>query len=425
MQGDGRLEPAMAVGEDPRHYARRVAIMREATLSGTCPPCLPRPVIAASWRRMALFGLDPDHNEHDPVLSSDEVELRRRESGLAEALPVLRDGLIGLAEDAGHIMVVADHEGRVLWRDGSAAVVRKADELGFSEGAGWREESAGTNAIGTTLAVGRPVQVFSAEHYVRTHHNWTCAASPLRSPRDGRLLGVVNISSPASTFHPTTLALVDAVAHLAEAQLRLRHLADMERLRSVALPVMSRVEGRAFVTDTDGWVAATSGLAPVEKIALPQNVAAGRIWLPAYGGCDVEPLPGGWLVRAVDAESRAPVTTVVLDLSQSALPGLTVCGGKTTWSHSLTPRHAEILYLLSHHRSGRTARQLALDLFDDPTRVVTVRAEMSRLRKHLGGILQTKPYRIAENLDVVVHRPVNGERPLPYSGAPGVQRIPA
>jgi hypothetical protein len=425
VQGDERLEAAMAAGEDPRHYARVVAMMRAATLSGTRLPCLPRPVIADSWRRMAQLGLDPDHNEHDPVLSSDEVEVRRRESGLAEALPVLRDGLMGLAEEAGHIMVVADHEGRVLWRDGCAVVVRRADELGISEGAAWREESAGTNAVGTTLAVGRPVQVFSAEHYVRTHHSWTCAASPLRSPRDGRVLGVVNISSPAMTFHPTTLALVDAVAHLAEAQLRLRHLADLERLRSVALPLMARVEGRAFVTDADGWVAATSGLAPVEKIALPQKVKAGRVWLPAYGGCDVEPLPGGWLVRAVDGESRAHVTTVVLDLSKAALPGLTVSGEKISWSHSLTPRHAEILYLLSHHRSGRTARQLALDLFGDPTRVVTVRAEMSRLRKHLGGILQTKPYRIAENLDLVVHRPANGERPLPYSGAPGVRRIPA
>ncbi|MFD2422377.1 GAF domain-containing protein [Amycolatopsis pigmentata] len=415
----------MAAGEDPRHYARLVAMMREATLSGARPPCVPRPVIAESWRRMVRLGLDPDHNEHDPVLTSDEVEARRRESGLTEALPVLRDGLMGLAEEAGHIMVVADHEGRVLWRDGSAVVVRKADELGFSEGAGWREESAGTNAVGTTLAVGRPVQVFSAEHYVRTHHNWTCAASPLHSPRDGRLLGVVNISSPATTFHPTTLALVDAVAQLAEAQLRLRHLADLERLRSVALPVISRVEGRAFVTDADGWVAATAGLAPVEKIALPQNITAGRIWLPAYGGCDVEPLPGGWLVRAVDSESRAYVTTVLLDLSKPAFPELTVSGGKINWSHSLTPRHAEILYLLSHYRAGRTARQLAVDLFDDPTRVVTVRAEMSRLRKHLGGIVQTKPYRIAENLDLVVNRPANGDRPLPYSGAPGIRRIPA
>lgn len=424
MHGDDRLEPAMAAGENPRHYARLVAMMREATLSGTRPPCLPRPVIADSWRRLARLGLDPEHNEHAPLLSSDELEKRRREPELAEALPVLRNGLVGLAEEAGHIMLVADHEGNVLWRQGSATVRRQADDLGLTEGANWHEDWAGTNGAGTTLVARRPVQVFSAEHYVRTHHPWTCAGSPLHSPRDGRLLGVVTIANPASTFHPTTLALVDAVTQLAEAQLRLRHLTDLERLRSVALPVVSRVEGRAFVTDTDGWVAATAGLAPVEKIALPQHLTAGRIWLPAYGGCDVEPLPGGWLVRAVDSESRACATTVLLNLSKPAFPELTVSGGKINWSHGLTPRHAEILYLLSHHRAGRTARQLAVDLFDDPTRVVTVRAEMSRLRKHLGGIVQTKPYRIAENLDLVVGRPENGDRPLPYSDAPGVRRIP-
>jgi transcriptional regulator of acetoin/glycerol metabolism len=227
VHGEDRLEPAMAAGEDPRHYARLVAMMREATLSGTRPPCLPRPVIADSWRRMARLGLDPDHNEHAPLLSSDELEKRRRESGLAEALPVLRNGLVGFAEEAGHIMVVADDQGHVLWRQGSATIRRQADDLGLTEGANWHEDSAGTNAAGTTLVARRPVQVFSAEHYVRTHHPWTCAASPLRSPRDGRVLGVVNIANPASTFHPTTLALVDAVAQLAEAQLRLRHLADL------------------------------------------------------------------------------------------------------------------------------------------------------------------------------------------------------
>ena len=422
---ESRLEAALPAGEDPRRHAHMLARLREDTLSGSAPQGVPRPVIAASWQRMNRLGLDPDQNEHARVLGSDEVERRRRESGLAEALPVLRSGLVGLAEEAGHIMVIVDRDGRVLWRDGSSAVRRRADSLGFREGANWHEDVVGTNAIGTALVTRRPVQVYSAEHYVRTHHAWTCAAAPLHSPRDGQLLGVVDISGPAPTVHATTLALVDAVAKLAEAQLRLRHLADLERLRAVALPTLSRVRGRALVTDLHGWVAAATGVAPVDRITLPRGVTAGRAWLPTFGGCDVEPLPGGWLVSVVDTDHRPVATRVVLDVSAAATPTLTVSGAGTSWSQPLTPRHAEILYLLARHRSGRSARELALDLFGDPDRVLTVRAEMSRLRKHFAGILHPKPYRFADDLDLVVQEPPGGEQVLPHSTAPGIRRTAA
>lgn len=92
----------------------------------------------------------------------------------------------------------------------------------------------GTNAIGTALVTRTPLQVHSAEHFVRSHHGWTCAASPLHDPRDGRLLGVVDVSGPAATVHPATLSLVSAVARVAEGELRARHWAAVERLRSAA-----------------------------------------------------------------------------------------------------------------------------------------------------------------------------------------------
>lgn len=96
------------------------------------------------------------------------------------------------------------------------------------------------------------MQVYSAEHYVRSHHPWTCAAAPLHDPRDGRLLGVVDLSGHPDTVHATTLALVDAVARLAESQLRHAHLAELTRLRAAAVPVQAKVAGRALVTDAHG-----------------------------------------------------------------------------------------------------------------------------------------------------------------------------
>ncbi|WP_245901018.1 GAF domain-containing protein [Prauserella shujinwangii] len=416
------LEAALPAGEDPRRYARVLARMHEAAVSGEAPPEAPRPVIGASWQRMRRLGLDPDRGQEPAPLAVAELEARRRASGLADALPILRDGLISVAEEAAHIMVVVDHDGRVLWRDGSTAVRRRADGLGFTEGVSWNEDRVGTNAIGTALVARRPLQVYSAEHYVRTHHAWTCAAAPMHDPRDGRLLGVVDLSGPAATVHATTLALVVTVARLAEAQLRNAHLAELERLRAATVPTLSKVPGRALVADRHGWVAAVSGLTPVDRISLPNSCRPGEVWLPAFGTCRLEPVPGGWLVRLAgeDAERTRP-TRVTLDVRSPRGCVLTVTGSSGTWSHPLSPRHAEMLYVLAAHREGRSAAQLALDLFGDPARTVTVRAEMSRLRRQLGSILERRPYRFADDLDVVLERPAEPERILPHSVAPAIR----
>ncbi|OXM71625.1 GAF domain-containing protein [Amycolatopsis vastitatis] len=418
--GQRDLEAALPAGVDPRRYARVLAQVHEAALSGKALPSRPRAVIGASWQRMRRFGMDPDSRAAAPVLTFEELEARRRASGLAEALPTLRSGLISLAEQAAHIMVIADAGGAVLWRDGSAAVRRRADGLGFVEGVDWQEESVGTNAIGTALVARSPVQVYSAEHYVRAQHSWTCAAAPLHDPRDGRLLGVVDLSGPASTVHATTLALVDAVTRLAESQLRTTHLTELERLRGFAVPVLAKVGGPAVVADEHGWVAAAAGLAPVDRIALPTGLAPGRVWLPAYGNCAVEPVPGGWLIRPTGNEA-APPTRVVLDVRSPREPELTVSSAAGTWTHRLSPRHAEMLYVLASRRDGRSASELSADLFGDAGRTVTVRAEMSRLRRHFGGILGAKPYRFADDVEVVVRRPSAPEAVLPHSLAPAIR----
>jgi GAF domain-containing protein len=62
---------------------------------------------------------------------------------------------------------------------------------------------------------------------------------------------------------------------------------------------------------------------------------------------------------------------------------------------TLTGRHADILVLLSRHPEGLTADHLALLLDEKDLDVVTVRAEMSRLRRVVGAdLIASKPYRL-------------------------------
>lgn len=62
---------------------------------------------------------------------------------------------------------------------------------------------------------------------------------------------------------------------------------------------------------------------------------------------------------------------------------------------ALTQRHAEILILLSRHPSGLSAEELAVLLDERDLDPVTVRAEMSRLRRVLGAeVVGSRPYRL-------------------------------
>ncbi|MEW2131250.1 GAF domain-containing protein [Streptomyces sp. NPDC005435] len=415
------MNMARLAAVDAAQAARVLNEVREARLAGKRARIAPRPVIEQSWARMLRSGLDPEHGRGSRLLSAEEVGRRRRESPLRLVLPVLREGLLSVADVARHIMVVADAEGRVLWREGDPAVLRKADILGFEPGADWREGAVGTNGVGTPAVVRRPVQVFGAEHFVRSHASWTCSGAPITDPRDGRLLGVVDVSGPLETMHPATLAWVDSVAKLAEARLRELHLTSLERLRTVGAPVLARLEGRALVVDRDGWTAAVTGMPYVRRLALPNSLSPGRRWLAALGSCAVEPLAGGWLVRAADETASA--VRLTLDLSRPGRRTLTVSGAAGPWSRELSARHAELLLLLAEHRAGRSAAGLAEDLFGDASRTVTVRAEMSRVRRYLGALLLDRPYRFRQDADVEVLLPEEPAELLPHSTAPALARL--
>jgi hypothetical protein len=240
----------------------------------------------------------------------------------------------------------------------------------------------------------------------------------------GRLLGAVDLSGPAATVHPSTIALVDAVARLAELELRAVHARRTERLRAVAAPVLAREPGRALVVGVDGVTAAVTGGPGPDRVALPERLGAGLLELPGLGPVVAEPLPGGWLLRLDGAAARDRAAHLVLDLA-GGRPQVRVTGGAGAWSCELSPRHAEILLALAEHRDGRSAAELAADLFGDPTRTVTVRAEVSRLRRAVGPLVEHRPYRVAPHLAVDVRLPRPADRLLPTSTAPVVERLRA
>jgi len=91
----------------------------------------------------------------------------------------------------------------------------------------------------------------------------------------------------------------------------------------------------------------------------------------------------------------------MLDLSAS--PSVEVRGSLHQWRSPLTLRHAEILTLL--HRAGPaglSAAELSRSIHGDADHVVAVRAEVSRLRRKLGAVVASQPYRISPAVDLTV-----------------------
>ncbi|MGW2251307.1 GAF domain-containing protein [Kitasatospora sp. NPDC001660] len=395
----------------------------------------PRPEIGDSWARLRRLGLDPDSGAAAVHLGPAEIEVRRRASGLEAVMPVLRETLIQPVDQAPLILAIADAEGHVLWQEGERGLRRSADRIGFLVGARWAEESVGTNGIAAALRNQRPMHVHSAEHYLRSHHSWTCVAAPVHDPGTGRLIGAVNLSGPAHNVRPYLLQLTTTAARLAETELRAHRLESLHQLRTMAAPLLARVAGPALVVDAAGWTAASAGLPPPARLRLPAEGWGGTAvqWVPGLGECVLEPLADGWLVRPVrrsDADGagapgaeQAQGARLCLDLRRADRPELSVQGAAGGWSHTLSPRHTELLLLLATGRNGSTAAQLADALFGDPARTVTVRAELSRLRRYLGGLLAHRPYRFAESVLVTVLGPDDPYDLLPSSSAPAVRRL--
>jgi PAS domain-containing protein len=377
---------------DLAHLARDLTRIHDAVITGASPPVQPRALVKRSWDRMLRLGLDPAGANRRVVDDEAKIESRRQRSKLRLVIEEMRSVLLRAPDAAPFILVVTDADGVILWRDGAASARRQADGLGFVEGAHWSESVVGTNAIGTALTEETNVQLFSAEHFESTQHPWYCSAVPVHDPHTGALLGIVDISGPALTLHPAVESLVTTAVRLAEARLMIAQQEQLNSLRDRMSAMLASTPGPALVVDDEGWVAYQQGVRSRDRIEAP---AADRsILIPGAGLCLPERITGGWLLRPA-GEHRAAVT-----LRTSAEPPvLDIDSGSDPFVVPLTPRRAQILEAVtSAGPTGISAAELSRQLYGDSDHLVTVRAEVSRLRRSIGALLATQPYRWAEGV---------------------------
>ena len=167
------------------------------------------------------------------MADDDEAAARWEVHPLVTSAPLIRECMAGIADDAGHLMVISDADGTLLWLEGAPRVrLAAANSMNFAVGALWSEGGAGTNAIGTALAADHAVQVFAAEHFNEVVQEWTCAAAPVHDPETGEGARHRRPHEPHEHVHPHSFAVAVATAGAVEAQLRVSmHERDL-RMRS-------------------------------------------------------------------------------------------------------------------------------------------------------------------------------------------------
>ncbi|MBS7546867.1 MULTISPECIES: helix-turn-helix domain-containing protein [Dietzia] len=285
-------------------------------------PAVASAIVAQSWERSRRRGIDPDRADPPVDLQGPALSEHLAAHRMAAVLPMVEKVLVSGVVTSGHLVAVADADGRLLWLYGDRGVRSRAERMAFVPGALWSDDAVGANAPGLALRHDVPVRVRGAEHFLAPAHSWSCSAAPVHDPVTGRVVGGIDVTGHDSAASDEMLALVRATALLAEAELR--------------------------------------------------STPAG-VLVPGTAG-------------AAEATATGPR---LLEVLGTARPGLSGHG-------PLTGRHAEILVLLAAHPGGLSGGALAELLAEGRLGDVSVRAEMSRLRRVLGPeVIGSRPYRLA------------------------------
>lgn len=422
---------ALDVATDPVAHSRLLRRVHERGVAGTdAGPREMRDLVVQSWERSRAAGVAPEAAGAPIRLESEALAAARAASPLAPAIEAILGTLSGLDTDARHVVAIGDAQANLLWVTGDADTVQRAEEMRFQEGASWSEAAAGTNAVGIATALDHAVQIFSAEHFVAAVHGWTCSAAPIHDPVTGELLGVVDLTADLRTAHPHTLSVALLAARAAEDTLHLRWLESAARLRDQWEVAIVRRKDASALLDSHGRVIATRAAGGLPSRLEPGALTDGGVSLPDGRVGELQALEGGGAILWLSRRSRVRASRLKLRL---------LGHGPRAQLGSASPERAlrslELLAVLAMHPEGLTGEQLALALYGERGKTVTIRAQVHRVRAHLGErALQTQPYRLLTPVDgdwLDVQRLVSAGRPrealrayrgslLPASDAPEI-----
>lgn len=186
----------------------------------TVKPDSHQKIIDNSWDRCRKYGLthssEININRPQADVISDIVEANNYlvHTTHTEVLPYYEH----ILSNTECLIMLADHSGRVLDSWGDQRFMNSERKAMFEQGVAWQERSLGTNAIGTALATGQPVQIERDEHFLKGNRFMVGSAAPIYDV-NRELVGVIDVSSDAYLPQAHTLGMVKMMTQSVENRL--------------------------------------------------------------------------------------------------------------------------------------------------------------------------------------------------------------
>ncbi|NMF88787.1 sigma-54-dependent Fis family transcriptional regulator [Aromatoleum petrolei] len=285
-----------------------------------------RALVDRSWQRCQQHNVDPDKRSAPPPVGESALESLKEHHGelLQASAPIMAYARDFLAE-TGTVMALADTSCTILTMEGDNPTIGTAESIHLLPGVSWSERVCGTNAIGTALAVGEPVQIHSAEHYCAGIKRWTCSATVIRHPHDGEIIGVVDVSGLSESYSRQSLALVVTTASRIENKIAMREMERRYRLLEASLQRWSNGTDGLVLFDRRGYPVRANEIAQAAMTTLGADLdlsAPRRVTALAIGEngefVHTQALPAwlraDWLEPVYGAQGQRLGTLLVLPL---------------------------------------------------------------------------------------------------------------
>ncbi len=190
-----------------------------------------RPVIADRWLRCRDLGINPLNSRAQSVISNEEIEDRLHSENLGISGKNILDRMSDTVKDTGHVIVLADKSGRIIYSVGHQQVQDRLDKINFRPGSEWSEDIVGPNGVGTPLTLGQPELVLGSEHFCQGWQPWVCYGAPIHNPSNRSVLGCIDITGPADKVCIEAMALAISITQSIESDLSVTQLKRREKLR--------------------------------------------------------------------------------------------------------------------------------------------------------------------------------------------------
>ena len=207
------------------------------------------PIVKESWIRSKKWKVDP----FQPYGRIKPINKEQYQYLIDLSIPLM-EGLYSIVKGSGFLVILCNENGQLLKSIGDPDTLEMAEKIRFVEGADWSERMMGTNAIGTSIVIDQPVQIFAEEHYSQICQSWTCSAAPIHDSK-GRIIGVLNVAGPYEKVHPHTLGMVVSAVKAIEYQLKLNENAEKNMMmqRFLEATTNNMKEG-ILIIDTEGKI---------------------------------------------------------------------------------------------------------------------------------------------------------------------------